>query len=309
MNPFKSKTTTHRSASILVVHGIDTKCIGYSDALRKRVRKKLGTRIANRLYWGEVFWADVTRNNQRDFLDDAMDTCDLKFGPARRRVVQGLGDAAAYQKTTSKAQTGYQQIQEKVDAALRQISPMESEGDDRPLLIVAHSLGGHIASTFIYDRLYGSNKWAPPPDRHDEFPPNKVAFMNLNTLSGVVTFGCNIPLFTFAYKAPDVRPIELPDYARRRFDIPREWRNFFARTDVLGFPLRPLSDLYWETVWTDRKLYGGWKPYLTPLSHNAYWKDGTVVSQIAEMAGRLVTTSDVKMEDSSSSINRPESKI
>ncbi|NNE42347.1 MAG: hypothetical protein HKN14_15675 [Marinicaulis sp.] len=36
-------------------------------------------------------------------------------------------------------------------------------------------------------------------------------FQRLKTMGGLITFGCNIPLFTFAYRPNKVFPIEFPE--------------------------------------------------------------------------------------------------
>lgn len=276
----RNSASAQRTVSVLVIHGINTKAPGYSDRLRKGIRRRLGKSLAEKLDWREVFWAGATRGNQRAYSEAASASHHLKFKSIRNWVTTGLGDAAAYQVAQSKYQNAYQNIQSSVQAKLCELSPVD--GEERPLLIIAHSLGGHIASTFIHDKLKGAG---PGP-----FPDAKTAFESLQTLSGIVTFGSNIPLFTFAFKAPDVRPVVLPSYAMDVANVEAEWRNFYSPTDVLGFPLRPLNDAYWETVWKDVAIQTGPLLGRTPLSHNHYWTNGRVQREITEMIRNLMVS-------------------
>ena len=68
-------------------------------------------------------------------------------------------------------------------------------------------------------------------------------FERMEWLVGLVTFGLNLPLFTFAYD-----PVEAiafpggglpPDEADKA-----RWLNYYDKDDVLGYPLKPISPTY-----------------------------------------------------------------
>ena len=74
-------------------------------------------------------------------------------GPASLATLerlQGLGDAAAYQKTRQVKDSAYYEIQDRVRRAIN--NDLYTPGEpNRPLVIIAHSLGCHIASSFTWD--------------------------------------------------------------------------------------------------------------------------------------------------------------
>src|SRR3990167_44453 len=133
---------------------------------------------------------------------------------------------------------------------------------DTPLVVLAHSLGGHIFSNFAWDQQRINQAESCPLD----------PFLALETLSGLITFGCNIPLFTFA--CDPVIPIRfpgncLPNAVREQ----ARWLNLYAPADPLGYPLRPLPS-YAAVVAEDRAMpVGPWYARHTPLSHLTYWHD------------------------------------
>ena len=60
-------------------------------------------------------------------------------------------------------------------------------------------------------------------------------------LAGMLTFGCNIPLFTFAHDLEDLKPIKFP--GENLTDGEKEvakWINFYDADDVLGYPLKQI---------------------------------------------------------------------
>jgi len=138
-----------------------------------------------------------------------------------------------------------------------------------PLVLMAHSFGGHILSNYVWDS--------------QQTPDSKLsAFERMHWLAGFITFGCNIPLFTFAVDKPV--PIRVP--ATRlpaRFKEKARWLNFYDPDDVLGWPLKPVSPAYARAVDADIRLQvgaavSGW----TPAAHLLYWRDRRFARHVAE---------------------------
>ena len=108
-----------------------------------------------------------------------------------------------------------------------------------PLVVIAHSLGCHMISNYIWDVRDSKDAKAPPNP-----------FEGFQTLAGIVMFGCNIPLFTLAYV--NLQPIQFPTKNLKAYfpkttpakdiDEAAKWLNLYDPDDVLGYPLRPLSD-------------------------------------------------------------------
>lgn len=108
-------------------------------------------------------------------------------------------------------------------------------------------------------------------------------------MAGFVTFGCNIPIFTFAYPADKVFPVAFPGT-----DLPASkrlktwWYNFYDRDDVLGYPLAQTSPAYQALSdakgLRDVSINAG-SPFTSwnPLSHNAYWKDDDFYEPVSRL--------------------------
>lgn len=246
-----------RDVSILFVHGINVSTQDYAQPAIERVRNKLPKTLRQHAKFGSAFWADIVRPHQRAFFERARGAAGLTRSAARTFALEGLGDAAAYQKTPKRYDAPYFRIQGKVREALL---ALDSEADpSRPLIVIGHSLGCHILSSFIWD--VNNIKQAKEADLAgdqltQQFHKALLAgspFQRLDTLAGIVTMGSNMPLFTFTFDRKDVMPITKarpgrtpafpggrlsPEIAQRA-----RWLNFFSRNDLLGYPLKPLYEL------------------------------------------------------------------
>lgn len=270
---------------VLVVHGMGSQDAKFADPLIKEVSKWLKGH-AEAVCWRPVWWAHVLQDAEATLLRDLSQGNDLDFMKLRRFVIDSLGDAVAYQRVPDGAyrRNIYEEIHQVVAremhalrAQMRQGVPAETP--EAPLVIIAHSLGGHIMSNHIWDLQKGN---AQPVDNNP--------FEKAETLAGIVTFGCNIPLFTLAYNK--LEPIQFPAPGLANFFPPNtppaklrsaaRWLNLYDPDDILGYPLRPLSQPYAATVTEDRAVnVGGIASAWNPLSHSAYWTDNDVTKPIA----------------------------
>jgi hypothetical protein len=146
---------------------------------------------------------------------------------------------------------------------------------------MAHSLGCHMISNYIWDiqRVREADReWI------EELGP----FERMQTLAGMITFGCNIPLFTFACRrvVPIAFPAkELPKAIRDK----AKWLNFFDPDDVLGFPLKPINKAYDTVVDADIDInVGGIFTNWNPVSHNKYWEDKSMTKPVAQFLRTLL---------------------
>jgi hypothetical protein len=285
-----------RAVAVLVIHGIGQDNIGYSNDFRRLISEKIGRPKCLWLDWNEVFWADITRDNQANYLRAATIEAPmhwLKRFPIRRWIVMALGDASAYQKVTHEGQHVYALVQERVRRGIEQL--YDKEDPLRPLVIVGHSLGCHIASTYIHDlqRLINRADGREQGEQLTEAEKKAYAkisqnpFLRLETLTGFVTLGSNIPLFTFAYSRSKLTPITFPEARLRQLGVGhlRSWLNFFSPWDPLGYPLRPINDDF-DALVKDIPINGG--PFWPSKAHLCYWKHRTVVQKVADFLARLL---------------------
>jgi hypothetical protein len=248
--------------SILVIHGMGNQKPNYSRPMRLEINKRLGQDNAERLTWGEVHWAPVLAPRQKAYFDRANRNNDLDLVTLRKFIIEAFGDASAYRKSADRRDTAYEQIHEKVDAIVEELD--DPDQPKKPLIVMAHSLGGHIMSNYIYDM---QKRQQPPRTTSD--------FRQMRTLAGFITFGCNIPLFTFAFKKDDIKPIKFPGSKLSAANKNRaRWLNYYDPDDILGYPLKSINDAYKDIVDRDIAInVGGILSSWNPMSHTKYWTD------------------------------------
>ncbi|HEX6369534.1 MAG TPA: hypothetical protein VF006_11510 [Longimicrobium sp.] len=278
---------------VLLIHGMGNQERGYAapmiEELKGRVRRKGGD--DHQIAFQEVWWAPVLADKEETLLRNMADGNDLEWMPLRRFVMHSLADAIAYQDTnrppTSPDQINvYRQVHRRIGEAVRTLRERIRAGADPaapevPLVVIAHSLGCHMISNYIWD-VRDSDKPQSTGNPFEDF----------QTLAGIVMFGCNIPLFTLAYTS--LQPIRFPTPNLKAYfpkgtpakDIENaaQWINLYDPDDVLGYPLRSLDPKFAKAVTKDVAVDAG--PLLrawNPLSHTEYWTDDDVTRPTAEL--------------------------
>ena len=270
----------------LVVHGMGRQQPGFADGLRAGVSEKLGE-SAGLIIWQEALWAPILEPRETalwEAMDRGVDPSGrpirLDWVRVREFVLHNFGDATAYQRDQHVESAG-QLIHQRVSNAIEMLQERLAD-PSAPIIVLAHSLGGHIMSNYIWDRQH------PPAD-----PPPGQPLVPLPTLAGMITFGCNIPLFALAFR--DAKPIDLPGSAISDPALVAavRWLNFLDRDDVLGWPLRPLYekdaadfspaqrrtlDHLEDYDISVGNLLTGWNP----AAHDYYWEDRGFVQRVAD---------------------------
>ena len=281
-----------KKVAVAVIHGMGAQRkdpdagsdeLSFSKDLHKYVRRVVGNDdFDGGVEWREIYWASVLQDRQDDYYDKIKGMTD--FDALRRFVMFNLSDAASYRKTSSRgSDQTYKLVHDRVKKVLKELA--QAVGPDAPLIIIAHSLGGHVMSNFIYDMqktIFQGRKGAA------------TALELVQTVSRIFTFGCNIPVFVFAYPEKDVTPIRYPGAG---LPVPLQikpwWVNMYDRDDVLGFPLAETSPKYREMA-DKNELFdaqvnvGSILTSWNPVSHNAYWKDEDVYRPIGLKIASLI---------------------
>lgn len=248
-----------KDIGILVIHGIGKQKSNFSDGIQADVSKKLSKSDRARIAWQPVYWADILDKRQKQYLRRARRAADLDYVSLRRFMVSSIGDAAAYRRIGKPSEGTYGKIHARVRAAKKELDGRLAKPDS-PLVILAHSLGGHIISNFIWDAQKAN--------------PSSPEFSGLEVL---ITFGCNIPLFTFALSK--VEPIQLNGAT---------WENYYDPDDVLAYPIAPTRG-YKDVRVVDKAInVGGVFSSWNPFSHSKYWTDDHLTRPIAKHVNRIL---------------------
>lgn len=263
--------------AVVVIHGMGSQKVNFSHPLRDEVNERLGKEKAKQVTWGEIYWADVLAPRQAAYLKRANRNNDLDLITLRKFLIEAFGDASAYRKTADPKDSAYEDIHKKVHAIIAELD--DPDQPRKPLIVLAHSLGGHIMSSYIYDLQKRRNRQS-----------QTSKFQQMKTLAGFITFGCNMPLFTFAFEKDDIKPIKFPGVWLSAANKDRaRWLNFYDPDDVLGYPLKPINDAYNKVVNKDIPInVGGIFSSWNPLSHVKYWTDNDFTKPVAKfIAGFL----------------------
>ncbi|OYW56899.1 MAG: hypothetical protein B7Y80_02130 [Hyphomicrobium sp. 32-62-53] len=308
-----------RKIAVLFVHGIYNSSDTFHEPMRERLDKALPKALRPFVDYEAANWAPIVRRHQSAYMDKLIGERLVDDNSYRWMALQGLGDAAAYQKTRNWRNSAYYEIQHTVRAA---VDRLDQRGDpDRPLVFIGHSLGCHILSTFAWDtytmRRIMQNREQDGDTKMQEFAAymrEGSPFRRLETLAGFVTMGCNMPLFTFTFGPDKIVPItqgrtpnDHPAFPGMglgaNVKVKARWLNFYSRNDLLGFPLKPLNGAYAaEPRISDipvvsegrlkRILCSPFPALATYAAHTGYWTHGRVVRDTAALLTDIITADD-----------------
>ena len=275
-----------KKIAVMVLHGMgnqgpkepdDSSKPTYSKKLHKAVRREIGARqFDDAIAWREVFYSHITQENQEIYFKKVRRR--LNYDTTRNFVIKYLGDVAAYRCSPDDNKFNiYKDIHGQVNKTVEELK--QDTNIKAPLIILAHSLGGHVISNHIYDLQ--KLQHAAPDISH------------FNTVAALVTFGCNIPLFTFGWAPQHIKAIKNPGSGLApQLRQSTWWRNYYDKDDVLGYPLAPTGagykKLFENKELKDFKIDAGWfGASMTPFSHSLYWGDVDFVRPVAALLRKL----------------------
>lgn len=304
-----------RHVAVVFVHGIFADNFSYAEPMRKALLRLLPPDVQRCLTFESVFWANQVRGRQRKFMQNVLAHADIVDNHLRRFLIEGLGDAAAYQKTKHRENSMYYDVHAAIGQVLDRIDTPGRA--DQPIIFVGHSLGCHIISSFVWDlnklkqRSASSIESEPDGAIREEWKALQGAspFRRLDTFAGLVTLGSNMPLFTFTFGPDRVFPITQappgadlkPAFPGPALPIPLYdkacWLNFYSKRDLLGFPLKPLNPAYsneprlHDIAVRTETLTSRTVPYWSHLkAHTNYWKNPTVAQRTAALIRDIAET-------------------
>ena len=263
------------SIGLLVIHGMGDQPEHFADELFAGIRRHLD-HDADLVAYESCLWADVLQHHQDQVWQRLRRSGAMSWPNWRTWLLSSFGDPPAYLSGYFKSgRQAYGIIHGRVREALTRLETQFNPRNSRPLVVLAHSLGSVIITNYIWDEQKSPT-------------PGSTPFERTETLTKLVTYGSNIPLFL-----PPVRPIEciqfpwpsLPEHIRPL----ARWLNVYAPSDLLGYPLSGLWDNSHGTIVDDHAFpVGPWPLSRTPLSHTRYDSDDGFLSMVAAEIRSLV---------------------
>jgi hypothetical protein len=241
---------------IVMIHGQGNQKKEYYEKLRDGLFKRLTSAEKQRIVVAPIFYQDLVSDPDGEMWA-RMKAKPLSYQWLRQPLFEGFSDASTYQFRDENPQSSYKKVHKRINSTLQSaVDELTEPGEDGPgeykIIAFAHSLGGQILSNHIWDAQRTLGIWdgvgAGP---HEDF----------SKLGKFITYGCNIPLFVSG--RIDAKPIAAPS---ENF----EWHNYYDKHDVLGWPLKPISNGYNDIVEDVHMNAGGWFLGLTPKSHSEY---------------------------------------
>lgn len=272
---------------VLIIHGVGSQGDNFAEPLMKALEGKISN--YNEMCWESIWWAPALSKREKDLLDKlfpietrphCIELRKYLIFALRVFVVSYMGDATAYryvENSASQTNDTYKNIHKIVHDTI--VKLRDNLGNaDKPVIVLAHSLGSVIMSDYIWDR----QNWDPQAEGGPD-PYAKNQFESMETLAGFITFGSPIPLFTLAYDL--VESIKFPPRGLQdNLPVKLKWLNFYDEDDVLGWPLKHLSTSYENAVTDDFPINIG----LTPLCHHGYWTNDNFTEPVAQYISEIL---------------------
>ena len=273
-----------KKLGVLFIHGMGAVPDDFAHDTIQELREKISGRGLNRedIVWQSVHWSPLLSPRESQLWVDLSAEHDLNWAKLRKFFVNAFGSSTAYH-SRGRGDDFYGRVHALVHQSLQELK-LKLGGQDKPLIVVAHSLGSVIISDYIWDRQKGKEA--------ERFGGSR--FERMETLSGLVTLGSNIPLFTLTCdKIVSIQfpPPELPESLKKK----ARWLNLYDADDVLGWPLKALSRSYAEAVTEDLEVnVGNILTSWNPANHAGYWTDDSVIKPVAYLVASILEASGTR---------------
>lgn len=276
---------------LLTIHGMGETSKDYYKGLVEALSGAFGD-LNGAVSYAHVYYQDILQVNEHTVWN-RMQGEGLAYNDLRKFLLFGFADAAGLETRKEEPESPYALAQVEIARQLWLLrAQLPANG---PVVAIAQSLGGQVFSSYLYDAQKAASGRKPAAgiwrqlERYSgrikgsvtPFTQEEIAFLRGDNLVGLITTGCNIPIFVAAHKEMHIVPIEKP--------TPQfSWVNLYDKDDVLGWPLGPLSSSYRALV-DDRAIPANGRgplQYLlgaTPHSHTLYWNDQDVIHAVRDM--------------------------
>ena len=254
---------TDKKLALITIHGMGKVKPQYYAGLENKLKRKLGNDWS-KISFQNIHYAEALQKPQDKLWWDIKKTRDNDIDATKLRqfFLFSFGDAATLEYSGHKDKKKYLEVQVNIQSALKKAYLDLGEDKSKPVVLIAHSLGCQIISNYLWDAGKTKNIF-----KETQSNKNLFEFLQLKSMTNLVTTGCNIPLFVSG----------LDD--RVCFNKPNtklKWDNYYDPDDVLGWPLRQLGDSY-KFIKDHHINAGGLLTSWNPLSHGKYWTDNDLI--------------------------------
>jgi len=274
---------------VLALHGMGDAPETYAEKLRKKLKNKIGSKWSN-IYFDSIYYADIFQEYQNNIFNRIKSTDDIDWIGLRKFLLFGFSDAAGFERHAHQPGSPYEQVQNRILDALDKA--YDEAGPQAKVVLVAHSLGTHIVSNYIWDaQAKNAQQGAWREGGFEDSPAGSVLdkFRRLKTLKLLYFTGSPIPVFVAG-----IPQIKIKAISSRSKGYAFKWKNFYDPDDPLGWPLQNLStrkvhESYKFEVNEDNAVnVGNVITSWNPLSHNNYWSDNSVLKPLSEDIRKLL---------------------
>lgn len=265
--------------AVVVLQGMGKPSPRFYEKLEKNLRKYFPDNINEATKFFPVNYQASFQDQQTQLWVRMIDKNrkNLRQRLIRKFLLNYFSDAVTYESEKETTYGVYQRVHYEIYKVLEQAS--QFAGEEGKLVVFTYSLGCQVFSNYTWDLQKSLNGEIRGIWKNHQLPVNN--FLKLKTLRYWFSCGCNIPLFVSGLEK--IEAIEKPNNSF-------EWINFFDRSDVLGWPLKPLSTTgangvvhgYNELV-EDIQLKVGW--WL--MSHVMYWRRNRFIKRVAAKINAL----------------------
>lgn len=259
-----------KEVALITLHGMGKIKPSYYSELEQMLKIRLGDKWT-KVSFQNVQYAPILQEPENELWAAMMASPENELDGTKLRqfFLFGFGDAGSLEHSAQTDKKQYIAVQREIQKALDH-ALLDFNGDvTKPVVIISQSLGCQVISNYLWDAQHGINIFSE--SLLDGYAQSK--FRALNSLTNLVTTGCNIPLFIAG----------LTD--RKCFAKPNDsfvWDNFYDPDDVLGWPLKQLGANY--NIVRDHPINsGGVLSSWNIASHGGYWSDADVVSRLADI--------------------------
>jgi len=278
-----------KKVAVLTIHGMGDTPKSYADPIERKLAKKVGKKWSN-VYFDKIYYADVFQDNQTNIFNRIKAADDIDWIGLRKFLMFGFSDAAGFERKADLPNSAYEQVQEKILDTLDRV--YDAAGPNSKVVLIAHSLGTHVISNFIWDaQSKEPQRGAWKLGGFEDSPAGSSLdkFRRLKNLKYLYFTGCPIPIFVAGIPQGKIKAI-----SSRGKGYSFKWKNYFDPDDPLGWPLKNIStrntrESYKYEVNEDHAVnVGSLITNWNPLSHNSYWSDNDVLNPIANDIKKLL---------------------